>query len=95
MDLTIFIVLLALSIILLFFGFYFRGGVGLTFAIIGAGFFVLMGLSLGSGVAVTDTTFFNSTDKVVEKVDFGISDSNLLIMFVLLGVAPLLLRIFA
>ena len=76
MDLTIFIVLLAFSTVLLFFGFYFKGGVGLTFTIIGAGFFVLMGLSLGSGVAVTDTTYFNSTENIVQTVDFGISSST-------------------
>jgi len=94
MDLSAFVILIAFGIILYFMGFKFPKGVGLVFTLIGGTIFVLIGISMGSGNVITTTTWFDPTTSATQVIDFGITGSNMLIIFVLLGVTLPLLRAF-
>lgn len=84
MDVTLFIFFSFLVVVLLFFGFLFRGYVGMGLGWLAGVLAILIGIRVGSGELITvieSGTLF--------ELQLGLDPSNIAIIFILLGIAAL------
>ena len=86
MDLNIFIVFVALAVVLSIIAYLIRGNLGLSLAFLSAGLFILIGVMIGTGESITSTVYFDSTTFTTHSYNLGISATNIMIFFMLLGI---------
>jgi len=86
MDITIFIMFIGFATILSILAYLFKGNLGLGLAFIAAGFFIVIGLMIGSGELITSTVYFDITTTTDHIYDLGISSTNIMIFFILAGI---------
>jgi len=84
MDITLFLFFSFLVVVLFFFAFLFRGYVGMGLGWLAGSLAILIGIRFGSGELIT--TIENGT---LFELQMGLDPSNIAIIFILLGIAAL------
>lgn len=90
MNITIFVFFIALGLTLSVLAYLIRGNLGLGLAFIGAGIFMVVGMAIGNGETITSTVYFDTTTFTTHVYDLGISATNIMIFFILIGILDIM-----
>jgi len=95
MDILLFYFLAAFGVILFFFAMITRdAGLKLSLSWLVAAIFICTAILLSAGEEITSTTVFDETTSVTTALSYGLSTSNIVILFVLFGIVSIVLGTF-
>jgi len=95
MDISLFYFLAGFGIILFFLALITRDpGIKLSISWLVAAIFICTAILLSAGEEITSTTVFDESTSVTTALSYGISTSNIVILFVLFGIVSIVLGTF-
>lgn len=89
MDLSLFIFFVSLAIVLFILSWIFSGGIRVGLGMLSAGFFMLIGLAIGTGTDITSTIVFDTVTSVTIPLDLGIQSEHVMMFFVMMGLVAM------